>query len=84
MGGETVLLYLTGMGAVSPPVADGVGGGSATLSQTPALPTVLVGGFPGQVFYSGLAPGYTCLYQINVTCPRCRLAPHDQVVIPIP
>ena len=30
---------------------------------------MLVAGVPGKVIYSGLAPGYPGLYQINVTLP---------------
>jgi uncharacterized protein (TIGR03437 family) len=70
--GETVLIYLTGMGTVSPTVADGVAGGSNPLNNTTttlAQISVLVAGQPGKVIYSGLAPGYPGLYQINVTLP---------------
>ncbi len=94
IGGETVLVYLTGMGAVTTAVGDGVGatGADDTVSQ----PTVLVGGLPGTVIYSGLAPGYPGLYQMNVTLPAfpsgqgtlplaisTANAFHDQVVIPV-
>ena len=98
VGGETVLLYLTGMGAVDPTPADGAGGGSAPLSNTNSAVTVLVGGNTGTVRYNGLAPGFPGLYQINVILPALPPgatgsiplalstgnAYHDQVVIPIP
>lgn len=98
VGGETVLLYLTGMGAVDPTPADGRGGGSAPLSNTTSGVSVLVGGNTGTVTYNGLAPGFPGLYQINVTLPALPPgatgsiplalstgnAYHDQVVIPIP
>lgn len=98
VGGETVLLYLTGMGAVNPAIADGLGGGSSALNNATAQVNVLVGGNAGQVFYSGLAPGFPGLYQINVTLPPLppgatgsiplaiytNNAYHDQVSIPIP
>jgi uncharacterized protein (TIGR03437 family) len=70
--GETVQVFLTGMGAVNPVVPDGAAGGANPLSNTttPASQiTVLVGGQPGKVQYSGLAPGFPGLYQINVTLP---------------
>jgi uncharacterized protein (TIGR03437 family) len=68
--GETVLIYLTGMGAVNPPVNDGTAGGSNPLNMTTVNPiSVLVAGQPGKVLYSGLAPGFPGLYQINVTLP---------------
>ncbi len=94
VGGETVLIYLTGMGAVTTAVADGVG--STGADNTVAQPVVLVGGLQGTVAYSGLAPGFPGLYQMNVTLPAFRSgqgslplaistsnAFHDQVVIPV-
>ncbi len=68
-GNEAVSIYLTGMGAVNPAVQDGTAGGSNPLSQTTASPTVLVGGIKANVLYSGLAPGYPGLYQINIQLP---------------
>ena len=68
--GETVIVFLTGMGAVNPPVADGTAGGANPLSKTAALPvSVLVAGEQSTVLYNGLAPGFPGLYQINVTLP---------------
>jgi uncharacterized protein (TIGR03437 family) len=94
--GETVLIYLTGMGAVNPPVTDGTAGSGSTLSQAASQVVVLVGGQPGTVVYNGLAPGFPGLYQINVTLPgflpatgnlplaiQTANAFHDQVDIPI-
>ena len=96
IGGETVLLYLTGLGGVNAAPADGAGGSAN--NTTTLSPQVLVGGNPGQVLYSGLAPGFPGLYQINLTLPALppgasgtiplaiytNNAYHDQVVIPIP
>lgn len=67
--GETVLIYLTGLGAVSPSVADGTAGGSNPFNKAVALVNVLVGGVPATVSYSGLAPLYPGLYQLNVVVP---------------
>jgi len=97
ISGETVLIFLTGMGAVSPGVADGTAGGSNPLSKTTVSPiNVLIGGQPATVIYSGLAPGFPGLYQMNVTLPSVILFPgnlpvailtpnavHDQVDIVI-
>jgi len=70
ISGETVLIFLTGMGAVNPSVADGTAGGANPLSKTTVSPiSVLIGGQPGTVIYSGLAPGFPGLYQMNVTLP---------------
>ena len=70
ISGETVLIFLTGMGGVSPTVADGTAGGSNPLSKTTVSQIdVRIGGQPGTVIYSGLAPGFPGLYQMNVTLP---------------
>ena len=70
VSGETVLIFLTGMGTVNPTVADGTAGGSNPLSRTTAAQiNVYVGGDPATVVYSGLAPGFPGLYQMNVTLP---------------
>lgn len=67
--GETVLVFLTGMGAVSPGVSDGTAGNSGQLYDTVSPVTILVGGERATVDFNGLAPGYPGLYQINVTLP---------------
>lgn len=72
--GETEALYLAGMGAVSPPVSDGTAAPSATLSNTTATPAVYLYDTAGNVgtpaiTFSGLAPGFAGLYQINFTIP---------------
>jgi len=67
--GETVLVYLTGLGAVNPPVADGTAGGTNPLSKALAQVNVYIGGVPATVAYAGLAPLYPGLYQLNVVVP---------------
>jgi uncharacterized protein (TIGR03437 family) len=65
--GETIQIYLTGLGAVSPAVPDGSPGTSANKTVSPA--TVYLNGQAATVVYSGLAPGSPGLYQLNVTIP---------------
>jgi uncharacterized protein (TIGR03437 family) len=67
--GETVLVFLTGLGAVTPPVADGKAGTVGTLNHVNAPVTVLIGGLPATVSFAGLAPGFPGLYQLNVIVP---------------
>jgi uncharacterized protein (TIGR03437 family) len=67
--GETVLIYLTGMGTTNPTVSDGTAGNASTLYNAVAPATIYVGSKPGTVVFSGLAPGFPGLYQINVTLP---------------
>ena len=96
IGGETVLVYLTGLGTVTPTLADGTAGNINTLYRSDADLVVYVGGEPATVLFKGLAPGYPGLYQLNVTLPQFLKASgnlplaiqtpnayHDQVDIPI-
>ena len=69
--GETVIILLTGLGALNPPIPDGAAGPVDPLSRTtdPDL-LVLFGGEAGTVSFSGAAPDFVGLYQINVTIPN--------------
>ena len=67
--GETVLVYLTGVGVVTPSIADGTAGASNTLYKSNSDVTVLIAGKPATVTFNGLAPGFPGLYQLNVTLP---------------
>ena len=68
--GETVSVYLTGLGAVSPTIADGAAGPTNPLSITPAgTIAAYIGGVAATVGYAGLAPQLAGLYQINLTVP---------------
>src|ERR1039457_2628464 len=64
--GETVLIYCTGLGVVQSPPADG---SPASGQTTIATPVVTIGGVSGAVAFSGLAPGFVGLNQVNVVIP---------------
>jgi uncharacterized protein (TIGR03437 family) len=70
--GETVQVFLTGIGSVFPSIADG-GLGSTNASSlnqtTPGTVKVYIGNVEATVAYSGLAPGLAGLYQVNATVP---------------
>ncbi len=67
--GETIAVYVTGLGAVFPGISDGAAGPTGQLSTTSNTIAVNVDGLPATVTYSGLAPQLAGLYQINFTVP---------------
>jgi uncharacterized protein (TIGR03437 family) len=67
--GSVVAAYLTGLGAVQPPVATGKEAPLNVLSKTMEAVTATIGGTPATIEFAGLAPGYTGLYQVNVLVP---------------
>jgi len=67
--GDTLVLYLTGMGQVSPAVGNGLPGPANPLAVALAPPAVFLGDVSLPVLYAGLAPGEVGVYQINVQIP---------------
>ncbi len=68
--GEFLIIFGTGLGAVQPSVASGQPApGSPPLATTVSTPVVNIGGIPASVAFSGLAPGFIGLYQVNVQVP---------------
>jgi uncharacterized protein (TIGR03437 family) len=77
--GETVAIYLTGLGTTNPLIPDGSAGPSS--SQTNNTIQVFIGGLQATVGYSGLAPQLAGLYQINVTVPSGATAGDNSLEI---
>jgi uncharacterized protein (TIGR03437 family) len=67
--GETLQLYLTGLGSVTPAVADGVAAVANPISTVDADVGVFVDGVAATVAFKGLAPGFAGLYQVNFVVP---------------
>jgi uncharacterized protein (TIGR03437 family) len=67
MVGNMIEIYLTGLGPVTNPPATGAQAG--TQSKTITTPTVTIGNVSATVSYSGLAPTFVGLYQVNVQIP---------------
>jgi uncharacterized protein (TIGR03437 family) len=84
--GDYLQIYATGLGKATqngdPKGLGLVTGTIAPLSGNPlfltiATPTVTVGGLPAAVLFSGLAPGFTGLYQVDVQIPAGVAAGND-------
>ncbi|MBI2817594.1 MAG: hypothetical protein HYX72_11710 [Acidobacteria bacterium] len=63
---EIVVIFATGLGAIVPPLATGA---AATGNRTVSAATVTIDGIPAEVQFSGAAPGFVGLNQINVRIP---------------
>ncbi len=63
--GETIVVYASGLGALTTPVTDGVPSSGATASPI----AVAIGGQAVKVTFAGLSPSFPGLYQVNVTIP---------------
>jgi uncharacterized protein (TIGR03437 family) len=71
--GSTIQLFLTGQGLISGAPQDGAG----ECAQIPtATPLVIIGGSQATVSYSGLAPCYAGLWQINAVIPANPSQPY--------
>ncbi len=70
--GSVIQIFATGAGATNPPL---VAGESAPADGNPLVltqvqPTVTIGGRTARVLFSGLAPGWVGLWQINAEVPQ--------------
>lgn len=93
--GDTITIYTNGLGAVTPPINDGWNScdqsicapdfSNLTLRNTTVRPVVKMGGVTvpdNLIFFSGLAPQFAGLYQINLTIPD-GITPSGQVPVVI-
>lgn len=78
--GEVMLIYCTGLGAVSSTPADDA---ASSGQDTIAKPTVTIGGQPGTVQFSGLAPDFVGLNQVNIQLPSTLKSGNQAVVLSI-
>jgi uncharacterized protein (TIGR03437 family) len=81
-----VSLYGTGVGPVSNPPADGTPAFGQSASDSPTVLVASAAGtgtsafVPATVTFSGLAPGFTGLWQINVLLPMEAQAGSNVVI----
>ena len=66
--GSTIIIYATGLGAVDVPVANGRNTLDGLRTNT-TTPEVLIGGRNAQVAFSGMAPEFVGVNQLNVVVP---------------
>jgi uncharacterized protein (TIGR03437 family) len=82
---ETVQMFLTGLGPVTPQVADGAAAPSSPLSisdETAQTFVYLGDNFAtAQISFAGLAPGFAGLYQVNFTVPGSGLTNGDNNIV---
>jgi uncharacterized protein (TIGR03437 family) len=74
--GDVVIVYATGLGAVSSPPPDGANS-LDQLRKTLVTPQIMIGGVSAQLQFSGLSPQFVGVNQLNVTIPN--VAPGNSV-----
>lgn len=83
--GEILVLYLTGLGPVTPVPARGAPAGDdrdlGPLNLCDQTPDIWVGGNRAEVLWCGLAPGWVGLYQVNLRMPRFLPDGRHEVVV---
>ncbi len=82
--GSVIQIFATGAGATNPPLLAGepapASGNPLVLTQV--QPTVAIGGKTAPVLFSGLAPGFVGLWQVNAEVPQ-DVAPGQAVPLSI-
>jgi uncharacterized protein (TIGR03437 family) len=67
--GETIVVYVTGLGAMRPPAGDGALGPSNPLDAAVESVWAFIGGVQADVTFAGLTPGVIGLTRINMVIP---------------
>jgi uncharacterized protein (TIGR03437 family) len=67
--GDYIQIFCTGLGAVTNPPPTGAAAPNTPLSYTVSTVTASIAGINAPVLFSGLAPGFIGLYQVNATIP---------------
>jgi len=69
VAGETVVVYMTGLGAVNASLSLGEVAPANPPAATAVTPQVTLGNIPVSVLFSELSPGFVGLYQVAVAMP---------------
>jgi uncharacterized protein (TIGR03437 family) len=79
-GGSYIVVYLTGMGPMDNPVADGASAPLSPLSGATSQFSATIGGENANVFFLGLTPGAVGLAQANITVPDLPAGTYPLVI----
>jgi len=80
--GGYITIYMEGLGPVTPEVPAGDAVPASPLHQTVSTVTAMVGGVNAPVLFSGLVPGMTGMYQVNVQVPE-NITPGNEVPVTV-
>jgi minor extracellular serine protease Vpr len=81
--GQVVQLFANGLGPVTNQPSSGDPAPSSPLAMTKTTPAVTIGGQSATVIFSGLAPGFAGLYQVNAVVPTTVNTGPQPVVLTI-
>jgi uncharacterized protein (TIGR03437 family) len=79
--GQTVQLYVNGLGPVDQAIVTGDPTPASPQIQTTATPAVTVGGVQATVGFHGLVPGAIGLYRLDVTVPASAPTGDQDVIV---
>ena len=79
--GEVLAAYVNGLGTTTPAAFSGAAATSTPLQTTTRQPAASIGGINAPVTFSGLAPGFSGLYQVNVQVPESTITGDQPLVI---
>lgn len=78
---ETVLIYLTGLGRLEPPIAEGAAAPAQPLSRAAEPVRVLVDGEAARVEFAGASPGFSGLQVVAATLPARLARRYPEIVV---